>query len=71
LAVVPALPLSPAIARRCAEVREELDRQGKGFRARAFDLVIAATALEHRLELVTRNLADVADIPHPALYQSS
>ena len=69
--MVPALPLSPAVARRCAELREELDSQGMGFRARAFDLVIAATALEHGLELVTRNLADVADIPHLALYQSS
>jgi predicted nucleic acid-binding protein len=71
LAVVPVLPLSLAVARRCAELREELDRQGKRFRSRAFDLVIAAAALEHGLELVTRNLADVADIPHLALYQSS
>ncbi len=45
LAVVPVLPLSLAVARRCAELREALRQQGRRVRARAFDLVIAATAL--------------------------
>jgi predicted nucleic acid-binding protein len=71
LARVPVLPLSITVARRCAELREALRLQGKRVRARALDLVIAATALEHRLELVTRNLTDLADIPALSLYQPS
>jgi predicted nucleic acid-binding protein len=35
---------------------------------RAFDLVLAATALEHGLTLATRNTKDYADIPALALY---
>lgn len=43
----PILPVSPAVARRCAEIRSVLKSQGKSPRKRAFDLVIGATALEH------------------------
>jgi tRNA(fMet)-specific endonuclease VapC len=57
------LPISPAVARRCAELRSPLKRQGKNPRRRAFDLVIAATALEHDLALVTHNVHDYRDIP--------
>jgi predicted nucleic acid-binding protein len=71
LAVVPTLPLSPAIARRCARLREKLKGRGRRVRDRALELVIAATALEHDLRLVTRNLADYEDIPELALYQPS
>jgi predicted nucleic acid-binding protein len=60
-------PLSPAIARRCARLREELKGRGRRVRDRALDLIIAATALEHELRLVTRNLADYEDIPDLAL----
>jgi predicted nucleic acid-binding protein len=60
---VPILPVSPAVARRCAELRSLLKRQGKNPRRRAFDLVIAATALEHGLALVTHNEQDYRDIP--------
>jgi predicted nucleic acid-binding protein len=67
LAVVPTLPLSPAIARRCARLREELKGRGRRVRDRALDLIIAATTLEHELRLVTRNLADYEDIPDLAL----
>jgi len=63
LATVPMLPLSPAVARRCAHLREELKRDGKRVRQRALDLIIAATALEHNLVLVTRNQEDFDDIP--------
>lgn len=62
LAVVPILPLSPAVARRCARLREELKGRGRRVRDRALDLVIAATALEHGYTLVTRNRKDYADI---------
>jgi predicted nucleic acid-binding protein len=39
-------------------LRETLKRQGKRVNSRAFDLVVAATALQHGLMLVTRNVAD-------------
>jgi predicted nucleic acid-binding protein len=65
----PILPISPTVARRCAEIRSLLKKQGKSPRRRAFDLVIAATALEHGLELVTHNTQDYNDIPNLVLYQ--
>jgi predicted nucleic acid-binding protein len=36
---------------------------------RGFDILIAATAIEHGLTLVTRNIDDYADIPGIELYQ--
>jgi tRNA(fMet)-specific endonuclease VapC len=71
LAAVPIVPFSTPVARRCARLRVELQRQGKRVRSRALDLLTAATALEHELTLVTRNLADYTDIPALALYQHS
>ena len=71
LAVVPTLPFSPAVARRCASLREELKGRGRRVRDRALDLMIAATALEHGLQLVTRNLADYEDIPHLTVYRQN
>jgi predicted nucleic acid-binding protein len=68
---VPVVPFSLAVARRCARLREQLKQQGKRVNSRAFDLIIAATALEHNLTLVTRNLDDYHDIPDLTLYQSS
>jgi predicted nucleic acid-binding protein len=56
------------VARRCAELREELRAERKRFRARALDLMIAATAIEHGLTLVTRNTDDYADIGGLDLY---
>ncbi len=63
LDTAPLLPLTLAVARRCAGLRETLRTQGKQIQRRAFDLVIAATALEHGLTLVTRNPNDFKDIP--------
>jgi len=63
------LPVSPAVARRCAEIRSLLKSQGRNPRKRAFDLVIAATALEHGLEVVTHNMRDFQDIPDLIRYQ--
>ena len=62
---IPVLPVSPAVARRCAEVRSLLKGQGKNPRKRAFDLVIAATALEHGLEIVTHNVGGLQGHPGP------
>ena len=63
LVTVPIVPFSPAVARRCAALREQLRQQGRRVRPRALDLIIATTALEHDLELVTRNTDDYKDIP--------
>ncbi len=65
---IPILPFSPAVARRCAELREQLRQDGKRVRARALDLLTAATALEHDLTLVTRNTHDYQDVPGLEIY---
>src|SRR5688572_30394440 len=58
----PLLPVSAAVARQCARLREHLRREGKSVSRRALDLLIAATALDHALTLVTRNIEDYKDI---------
>ena len=68
---LPVVPLSPAVAQRCARLRETLRKQGKRVNARSLDLIIAATALEYNLTLVTRNTEDYADVPGLKLYRSS
>jgi predicted nucleic acid-binding protein len=65
---VPIIFLSPEIARRCARLRDSLKRQGKRVNQRSFDLLNAATALEHGLTLVTRNRDDYDDIADLSLY---
>lgn len=65
------LPLSQAVARRCAQIRHHLKQQGKRVHPRALDLIIAATAVEHGLTLVTRNTTDYNDIPNLKLYRGS
>ena len=60
---VPLLPISVPVAQRCAQLRETLAAQGRRVRSRALDLLIAATALEYSLTLVTANTADYQDIP--------
>ena len=68
LAAVPILPLSPAVAQRCAQLRETLRLQRKRVHSRALDLINAVVALEHDLPLVTRNVDDYQDIPSLRLY---
>ena len=63
LDAVPIIPLSPAVARRCARLREDLLGQGRRVNQRAIDLIIAATALEYDLILVTRNTRDYRHVP--------
>ena len=63
LDAVPIIPVSPAVARRCARLREDLRIQGRRVNQRAIDLIIAATALEYDLTLVTRNTRDYWDVP--------
>ena len=65
---VPLLPLSLDIAERCARLRADLTRRQRRVRTRALDLIVAATALEHGLTLVTRNKADYRGITGLSLY---
>ena len=62
------LPVTQSIARRCAIVRADLHSKGRRVRQRALDLLIAATAIEHNLTLVTRNQDDYSDIPGIVLF---
>jgi tRNA(fMet)-specific endonuclease VapC len=68
LDAVPVLPFLPAVAQRCASLRETLRLEGKRVNSRALDLLNAATALEYNLTLVTRNRDDYDDIPGLTLY---
>jgi predicted nucleic acid-binding protein len=60
---IPILPFTVEVAERCAQMRHDLSASGRKVRSRALDLMIAATALENNLVLVTRNHADYRDIP--------
>jgi len=51
------------VARACAKIRYDLARAKRRFRNRSLDLIIAATAIEYNLTLVTRNRDDYHDIP--------
>ena len=65
------LVVSRPIAERAAAIRLDLRRQKRQVNERALDLIVAATALEHGLILVTRNTRDYADIPGIVLYAST
>ncbi len=56
------LPLTRRVALRTAQVRGELRAQKLPVQHRAFDLIVAATALTHDLTLVTSNTKDFEDI---------
>ena len=56
------LPFDAACARRFGQVAGELRNSGSKSRARAFDALIAATALAHDLPLFTRNKRDFVGI---------
>ncbi|HXK33593.1 MAG TPA: type II toxin-antitoxin system VapC family toxin [Dehalococcoidia bacterium] len=62
------VPVNVRVARRCAHIRSTLRAAGGRVRTRALDLIIAATAIEYGLTLVTRNERDYRDIPGLALY---
>jgi predicted nucleic acid-binding protein len=52
------LPVDEAVAQRWGRLLAEMGRP-----LPAIDSLLAATALEHNLVLVTRNLKDVVDLP--------
>jgi tRNA(fMet)-specific endonuclease VapC len=67
LRVVDVLPLNRRTMQHFARIRGELRRRGQLIPDP--DILIAATALEHDLTLLTRNLKDFARIPELKLYQ--
>ena len=56
------LPFSRRVSQRAARLRRELRVRGRPLEQRALDLLIAATALEHGLVMVTSD-KDFDDIP--------
>jgi len=60
------LPPTQPIMQHFARIRGELRRTGKIIGD--FDILIAATAIQHNLTLVTRNIKDYQRIPHLKLY---
>jgi tRNA(fMet)-specific endonuclease VapC len=65
---IPIVPVSIPVAQRCGRLRARMQSQGRRIRSRALDLIIAATAIEHDLMLVTRNIDDYRDIPGLKMY---
>ncbi len=66
LRVVKVLPLNRPIMKRFARLRGELRRTGQLIGDP--DLLIAATALQHKLTLLSRNLSDFQRVPFLELY---
>ena len=69
LARFPVVPLSDPIMEVFARLRKDL--RDKGRLIPDFDLAIAATALHHDLELVTRNLRHFGRIAELTIHQPS
>ena len=67
LARFPVVPLSDPVMETFARLRKHL--RDRGQLIPDFDLVIAATALHHDLELVTRNLRHFGRIPDLTIYK--
>ena len=65
---VPILGITRRIGRTNAQLRLTLRLQRRPIEHRAFDLLIAATALSQKLTLVTRNTRHYNDIPSLNLY---
>lgn len=65
------LVVGRSIADRAAAIRLDLRNQKRPVNDRALDIIVAATAIEHRLTLVTRNLRDYQDIDGLQLYRSA
>ena len=61
LALILSLPLTRPIANRAADLRSDLAAAGTP--VGPYDLLIAATALEHGATLVTKNVREFARVP--------
>jgi predicted nucleic acid-binding protein len=69
LAVTPVLDFTGTTAERGAIIRIELRRNKRQIHERALDILVAATAIEHNLLLVSRNLHHFGDISGLHLYR--
>ncbi|MDP9365617.1 MAG: type II toxin-antitoxin system VapC family toxin [Chloroflexota bacterium] len=58
------LVVGRSVADRAATIRLQLRQRSRPVNHRALDLMVAATAIEHNLTLVTRNVCDYQDIDH-------
>lgn len=67
IAPFPVFSLSPSTMERFAELRGQLRQAGRLIPD--FDLLIAATALEHDLMLVTRNRRHFSRVPDLQIYE--
>jgi predicted nucleic acid-binding protein len=56
------LGVTRPVAEHAARLRSELRSGGRRINHRHLDILIAATAIEYRLVLITRNLLDYSDI---------
>ncbi|MDP9470328.1 MAG: type II toxin-antitoxin system VapC family toxin [Chloroflexota bacterium] len=63
------LVIGRSTAERTADIRMHLRQQKRPVKHRVLDRLVAATAIQHRLILVTRNTRDYADITGLRLYQ--
>ena len=61
LALIPSLPLTRPIANRAADLRSDVAAAGTPIGP--YDLLIAATALEHGATLITNSVREFARIP--------
>lgn len=59
----PVVGIDQAVAERAAMIRSALRQRRRSISERAMDLLIAATAVELGLTLVSRNVRDFGDIP--------
>jgi tRNA(fMet)-specific endonuclease VapC len=65
---VDVLGIGEAFAVRTAQIRADLRRQRRPLNHRARDLLIAATAVDHGLMLVSRNTRDDDDVSDLRMY---
>jgi predicted nucleic acid-binding protein len=71
LTATPVLDFTKTTAERAAAIRIDLRRNKRQIHERALDILAAATAMEHDLVMVTRNLDHFQDITGLRLYRGS
>lgn len=62
------IPLNRRVILRTARLRYDLRSRNLPIKTRAYDLIVAATALEYGLTVVSSNVRDYQDIPGLSLF---